>query len=79
MKQIFLLFLIIIIAGSAFAQGVTKNGQISSTGSVNKNGQVGASSGVNKNGQIITASLSVGDSYQGGKIFYFLFPAIQVM
>jgi hypothetical protein len=50
MKKSLSLFLVIIINHSAFAQGLTKNGQITSTSStyVNDDGTVGVSTGVNK-------------------------------
>jgi hypothetical protein len=74
MKKILFIFLGVIISHYAFTQGVTKNGQVTTTGStyVNKNGTVGASTGVNKNGQIVTALPALGDTYQGGIIFYIL-------
>ena len=75
-KQFLIIFLSILISHCAIAQGVTKNGQITTTGStyVNKNGTVGASTGVNKNGQIVSAAIphALGDPYQGGIIFYIL-------
>jgi len=72
MRYCFLLVFILFIAAGVRAQGVTKNGQITSNGSlyVSKNGAVGASEGVDKNGKA-QAALAVGSSYQGGKIFYF--------
>jgi hypothetical protein len=74
MKKIILIFLSVVICRCAFAQGVTKNGQVTTTGStyVNKNGTVGASTGVNKNGKIVAALPALGDTYQGGIIFYIL-------
>ena len=73
MKQVLFILLITFISRSIFAQGLTKNGQITSTGSsfVDKNGAIGASTGVDKNGKIVAASLAVGSDYQGGKILYF--------
>lgn len=61
------------IVYQSLAQGVSKNGKVTSTGTeyVSKNGAIGTSSGVNKNGKIVSAALALGDTYQGGKIFYF--------
>jgi hypothetical protein len=56
MKQFLLILLSIVITNCVSAQGLTKNGKITSTGStyVNKNGAIGVS-GVNKNGATISA------------------------
>lgn len=61
MKQFLFIFLGIIISHCAIAQGVTQNGQITSTSSlyVNKNGTIGGGTGVNKNGQILTIAIPV--------------------
>jgi hypothetical protein len=76
MKKFLFIFLGILISHSSFAQALTKNGQITTTGStyVNKNGTIGGSTGVNKNGQIVLAAIphAIGDSYEGGIIFYIL-------
>lgn len=55
MKQVFFSFLYILIYYQSFAQGLSKNGEITTTGLVyvNKNGAVGTTTGVNKNGQIV--------------------------
>jgi hypothetical protein len=78
MKQLIFTFLSILITSYAFAQGVSKNGKITSTGTeyVNKNGGIGAITGVDKNGKIVTAVvvLALGDTHQGGRIFYFFAP-----
>jgi hypothetical protein len=57
-KQFLLVLLGTAITSYTFAQGLTKNGQITTTGStyVNNNGTVGATTGVNKNGQIVAAT-----------------------
>lgn len=54
MKQFFLVFLNIVITIHAFAQGITKNGEITtiSTFYINSNGAIG-DTGINKNGQKI--------------------------
>lgn len=74
MKQVFFVLLNIVITNGAWAQGITKNGKVTTTGTeyVNKNGAIGTSFGVNKNGEIVASvvPLAVGDSIQGGKIFY---------
>jgi hypothetical protein len=72
MRQSFLFLLTMILACCAFAQGVTKNGQVTSTASsyVSTNGGIGAGTGVDVNGKLL-AGLSIGSDYQGGKIFYF--------
>jgi len=75
MKQVFFVLLSLVITNGAWAQGITKNGKVTTTGTeyVNKNGAIGTSFGVNKNGEIVASvvPLAVGDSIQGGKIAYF--------
>ena len=53
------------------AQGLTKYGESTSSGSnfLNKNGKVVGSPALNKNGQVF---LAIGDSYQGGIVAYIL-------
>lgn len=72
--QVFLVLLSLVSTPGAWAQAVTKNGKITTTGIeyVDKNGGVGGSFGVDKNGKIVAAvtPLAVGSDHQGGKIFY---------
>lgn len=76
MKKNLFIFLGIVISHCAIAQAVTKNGQITTTGSiyVSSNGAIGATTGVNNNGKIVLAAIphAIGDTYQGGIIFYIL-------
>jgi len=76
MKKFLFIFLGIVINHCVFAQAVTKNGQITTTGSiyVSSNGAIGATNGVNNNGKIVLAAIphALGDTYQGGIIFYLL-------
>ena len=57
MKKFSGLFLLIVIANCANAQGLTKYGEITSTGAdyIGKNGSIGGNMGINKNGKQITA------------------------
>lgn len=57
MKHITLIFLSILLTASAFAQGVNRNGMITTNGSqyVSKNGTIGSITGVNKNGEAVSA------------------------
>jgi hypothetical protein len=75
MKNYIYIFIIISIVHCTNAQGLTKNGEITTdaTRYVSSNGAIGTSTLVNENGQVGTAvvTLALGDSYQGGKIFYF--------
>lgn len=70
--QVFLVLLSFVIINGAWAQGVTKNGKVTTTGGeyVSKNGGVGGISGVNKNGQLVMAGPILGSPYQGGIVFY---------
>ncbi|MBB5440974.1 hypothetical protein HDC92_004678 [Pedobacter sp. AK017] len=58
MKRILFIFLYIFSCYQSFAQGLSKNGEITNTGTiyVNKNGAIGSPTGVNKNGQIVLAA-----------------------
>lgn len=74
MKQLIFIFLVMLMFNSAWAQGISKNGKITTTSAeyVDKNGVIGGSNGVDRNGKVVTAvvPLVIGANYQGGKIFY---------
>ncbi len=71
MKTFILLLFGMVFANDVSAQGLTKNGQSTSTSTnfIDKNGKIGSVPKLNKSGQII---LIVGDSYQGGIVAYIL-------
>jgi hypothetical protein len=58
MKRFFCIVLSAVISTFAFAQGITKNGMITTDGTtyINRNGAVGLSTGVDKNGKTVLAS-----------------------
>jgi hypothetical protein len=74
MKHFYLIVFITFFVNYAFAQGITRNGKITTNGSeyVNENGAIGSTDGVNKNGEIVAAitPLQIGDDYEGGKVAY---------
>lgn len=78
MKNYIYLFLIIAVVHHTYAQGLTKNGKITtgSTDYLNKNGGIGTGNKIDKYGKETAAItiVAVGDAYQGGIVAYILEP-----
>ena len=71
MKIIQLFFFCLLIVYETTGQGITKNGQITSTSThfIDTNGKTGSVPMIQKNGQVF---VKIGDSYKGGIVAYIL-------
>ncbi len=71
MKIIQLFFISVLIVLETSGQGITKNGQITSTSTnfVDTNGKIVSAPKLQKNGQVF---VKIGDSYKGGIVAYIL-------